>query len=197
MLRPLALLLMASATTLGAQTDRIVLAPASAVTVEGTSNVHDWHATTTTLTARIEVATPVTPASMVRAVTVTIPVTSLRSGKDGLDKNLYKAMRADAHPDITYRMTSFSSRPDSAGQAAVVNGVLTANGVEKAVTLQAVLSGNDRALRAVGSATFNMTDFGIKPVTALLGMVRSADQVTVRFDIVGAAAQAIAGLPQR
>jgi hypothetical protein len=50
-------------------------------------------------------------------------------------------------------------------------------------------------LRATGVSTFKMTDFGVKPVTALLGTIRTGDAVTVKFDITGAPAEGIAQLP--
>ena len=195
MLRTLALLTVASATVLGAQNTQMTLAPTSTVRVEGSSNIHDWHAETATLTATIEMATPVEAGARVEAVTLTIPVRTLKSGKDGLDKNMYKAMKADQHPNITYRMTSYTSTPDNGAYTATVTGVLTVNGVEKEVVATATMSGDASALKAEGSTTFRMTEFGIKPVTALLGTIRTKDEVTIKFALVGAAAKGIAALP--
>jgi polyisoprenoid-binding protein YceI len=197
MLRTFAVLTLSAIATLGAQSAPITLTPTSMVRIEGTSNVHAWHAETATLNAKIEVAAPVEAGSKVQAVTLSIPVMSLKSGKGGLDKNMYKAMHAQQHPNITYRMTSFSSRPENGAYAAVVTGMLTVNGIEKEVSLDAVLSGDAQALKAVGSTKFKMTDFGIKPVTALLGTIRTGDEVTIKFELVGAAARSIAELPNR
>ena len=195
MLRSLALLSLASAAVLGAQGTPVTLTPTSTVWVEGTSNVHNWKATTSTLNAKIEVATPAGPGAQVEAVALTIPVTSLKSGKGGLDKNMYKAMKAEQHPDILYRLTTFRSAPENGAYAAVVTGMLTINGVEKEVVMNATLSGDAAALKASGSVTLKMTDFGIKPVTALMGTIRTGNDVTVKFELVGAAARAVAALP--
>ena len=195
MLRTIALLSLASAAVLGAQGTPVTLAPTSAVWVEGTSNVHDWKATTSTLNAKIEIATPVSAGATVEAVTLSIPVTTLKSGKGGLDKNMYKAMKAEQHPDILYRLTAFRSAPENGAYAAVVTGMLTINGVEKEVVMNATMSGEATALQAVGSVKLRMTDFGIKPVTALLGTIRTADEVTVKFELVGSVAKAVAALP--
>jgi len=197
MLRVLAALTLATVTTLGAQSAPITLTPASTLRIEGTSNVHDWHAETSTLNATIEVATPVEAGSKVQAVTLSIPVTSLKSGKGGLDKNMYKAMHAEQHPNVLYRLTGFTSKPQEDAYAAVVTGTLTVNGIEKEVTLDAVLSGDAQSLKAVGSTKFKMTEFGIKPVKALMGAIRTGDEVTIRFELVGAAARGIAELPNR
>jgi hypothetical protein len=41
-----------------------------------------------------------------------------------------------------------------------------------------------------------MSDFGVKRVTALLGTIRTADAITVTFDLTGVASQALAELPR-
>jgi hypothetical protein len=40
------------------------------------------------------------------------------------------------------------------------------------------------ALRARGAVAMRMTDFGIKPPTGLFGLIRSRNEITVRFDLV-------------
>jgi polyisoprenoid-binding protein YceI len=195
MLRKVAVLMLASAAVLGAQ-HKVTLAPTSSLTIVGTSNVHAWHAVTTTMTSSIQIAAPADASSKVEAVTLTIPVTTLKSGKGGLDKNMYKAMNAGTHPTVSYRMTSFRSAPENGAYAATVGGILTVNGVEKEVVLNAVLSGDSKELKAVGSTKFRMTEFGIKPVTALMGAIRTGDEVTIKFELTGSTAQGIAALPR-
>lgn len=191
-----ALMLAAATTTVGAQTIHMKLDPASTVRVDGTSNVHDWHLTSSHLTATITVTSPITAGSKVETVTLTIPVTSLKSGKGGLDKNAYKAMNAEKHPNITFVMKTYDAVPKGDAFAATITGLLTANGVEKLITAQATLTADTKGvMKAVGTSTFRMTEFGIKPVTALLGTIRTGDALAIRFDLSGAAASAVASLP--
>ena len=197
MLRTVAVLLVASAATLGAQAAKIAVVPASSITVEGTSNVHAWHLTSSTFTTEIEMVTPVDALAKVQSVTLALPVTTLKSGKGGLDKNTYKALNAEKHPTITFRMTSYSAVPSASAAKAIVKGVLAVNGVEKEVALDATITGDAQSgLKAVGVTKFNMTDFGVKPVTALLGTIRTGNEVTIRFALTGSVAQAVAMLPQ-
>lgn len=197
MLRQSLALLVFAATAAAAQPTKLALNPGSSIWVEGTSNVHNWKATSTAIDAKVEIAGPVTPGANVQSVTLTLPVTSLKSGKGGLDKNLYKALNAERYPTISYRMTRFESKPDGEAFTAVVVGVLTVNGVDNEVELTTTMSTDSKGgLRAVGSTTFKMTEFGVKPVTALLGTIRTGDEVTVKFDVTGAPAGAIAQLPE-
>jgi polyisoprenoid-binding protein YceI len=192
-----ALVLVSAAASADAQTTRVTLANDSRVWVEGTSNVHSWKAVSSTITSAIEVAVPAVAGTKVESVTLSLPVTSLKSGKGGLDKNLYKALNAEKYPTIAFKMTRYASSADSSAYAAVIGGLLTVNGVEKEVELKATMTGDGKGtLQAVGSTSFKMTDFGVKPVTALLGTIRTGDAVTVKFELTGAAAQAVAALPQ-
>jgi len=189
--------LAATAATAGAQSTKLSLAPASSITVAGTSNIHAWHATSSALTTSIQVMAPIAAGSNVESVTLALPVTSLKSGKGGLDKNLYKALKAEQNPTITFVMKTYKSEPKGDVFAAVVTGLLTVNGVEKEVTAEAIMTSDGTGrLKVAGSTTFNMTDFGIKPVTALLGTIRTGNAVTVKFDLTGAPALAIAALPR-
>jgi polyisoprenoid-binding protein YceI len=187
------LMVAAAAATAGAQGIKMNLDPASTIRVDGTSNVHDWHATTSQITATIQVAPPVS-ASRVESVTLTLPVTSLKSGKGGLDKNLYKALNAGTHPDITFVMKTYDLAESG---DAVITGDLTVNGVTKAVRATAKMTpAGENGLKAAGSTALKMTDFGVKPVKALMGTIRTADAITVSFDLTGAVATAIAELPR-
>ena len=191
------LLLASTAATAAAQSVKITLAPTSTVTVEGTSNVHSWHAKSAELTSTIQMALPATAGSKVESVTISLPVTSLKSGKGGLDKNLYKALKAEQHPTITFVMKTYRGEAKGEAFAAVITGTLTVNGVDKDVTADATMTGDAKVgLKAIGSTTFRMTDFGVKPVTALMGTIRTGDQVTVKFDLAGSLAEAVAALPR-
>jgi polyisoprenoid-binding protein YceI len=188
-------MLAAAAMTAGAQTTKMNLGAGSTVRVDGGSNIHDWHAVSSELTATIQVATPVTGAK-VESVTLSLPVTSLKSGKGGLDKNMYKAMQAEKHPTITFVMKTYNATANGDVFDAVITGSLTVNGVEKEITANAVMTPDGKGgLKATGTTAFKMTEFGIKPVTALMGTIRTHDAVTVKFDLTGTAAQAVATLP--
>lgn len=187
----------AVAVSADAQSKKFTLAPTSNVRVDGTSNIHAWHATSAELTTGIHVAMPIGPGSKVDSVSLSVPVRSLKSGKGGLDKNLYKALRADEYPTIQFVMTSYQSSPKDSAFAAVVTGMLTVNGVQKTITAQTTMTADGKGgLRAAGSATFNMTEFGVKPPSALMGTIRTGDAVTVTFDLAGAPALALAALPR-
>lgn len=163
------------------------------ITIDGTSNVHDWSASTTqvrvtraTLAAGVDGPSfwdAVVKPGAVEAFDLTIPATTLSSPRSGLDKNMYKALKVDAHPDIAFRLKRLTAKAGTPG-AFTAAGTLRVAGVDKDVTLDVTLGRSAQGLVVKGATTVLMTDFGIEPPTALFGTVRSAPEVTVSFQTV-------------
>ena len=159
------------------------------VTIAGTSNVHDYTASTTDVRlTRVDVAgaptgnilEAATKAGTLTAFEVSIPAATLVSGKDGLDKNMYKALKTPEHPDITFRLLALE-HPAGALKA---TGVLKIAGVERQVTIDLTTQLQDGTLKVTGELALLMTDFGITPPKAMLGMLKTDPKVTVTFETV-------------
>ena len=162
------------------------------VIIDGTSNVHDWTATTSTV--RVAQATVTAEAKgagfwdavvkpgAIEAFQVVIPVTTLTSPRSGLDKNMYKALKSDKHKEITFRLKGLT--PKAAAGAFTAAGVLGVAGVDRDVTLDITLGRSGQHLVVRGTTDILMTDYGIDPPRALLGTVRSSPHVTIKFETV-------------
>ena len=163
------------------------------VTIAGTSNVHAYTASTETVRiTSVQLggrgAGPtlwddaVKPGGLV-AFEIAIPAASLTSPKEGLDKNMHKALKVTEHPHITFRLVRLEPRPGTpAGLRGI--GLLTVAGVEKEVALDITAERRDSALLVKGHVPLLMTDFGITPPKAMLGMLKTDPAVTVSFETV-------------
>src|SRR5436190_13978039 len=120
-LKSLALLSLAG-TLVGAQaTARVAVAPDSKLWIEGTSNLHDWSCRATTLDASIDVDAAaaqlaVAPPKMLKRVAVKVLVKSLKCGHGAMDDNVYKALKANETPEISYIMATFDAAPGEASE---------------------------------------------------------------------------------
>lgn len=169
------------------------------ITLSGTSNIHAYTATTSTVrVTRVELAPDaagpalwdaiVQPGTL-RAFEFAIPAASLKSEKDGLDKNMHKALKVKEHADITYRLVRLEKREAAAAfspssQALRAIGVLSVAGVEKELAIDLTTEKKDAALAVRGEVSLLMTDFGIAPPKALMGMLKTDPKVTVKFETV-------------
>ena len=176
----------------GPQAARPLAIDTARITIAGTSNIHAYTASTTTVrVTRVVLASGVTgPAfwdavvkpGALEAFEIAIPAAQLSSPKEGLDKNMHKALKVQEHADITFRLTSLDA---GAGPAALkARGVLRIAGTERDVVLDLTTERHDAALTVKGSLTLLMTDYGIKPPVAMLGMLKTDPKVTVTFETV-------------
>ncbi len=176
-----------------AETVRLTVRPESKLSVEGTSNLHAWTCTTKSVDATIDVnaayaTKPLTVVpNLLQKVDVRVPVKTLKCGHGKMDENLYKALKADAEQTISYILGSFTvSTGAQAGEAAVTApGKLTIAGAERDVTLNLTADRQaDGTVKVQGSVPLLMTDFGIKPPTAMLGALKTGNRVVVKFDLL-------------
>ncbi len=172
----------------------------SRVTIGGTSTLHDWHAEGHhvggyVLVQEGELASLWTDSGpslqkLAPTVSVEIPVTSLTSGKRGMDDKMHEALKAGAHPLITYRLESAKLTGRQAAQAESedgslmidTTGVLTVAGVEQTMDIpMRIRRLPDHRLEISGDTSLRMTEFGIDPPKAMLGTIRTGDAVRVRW----------------
>jgi polyisoprenoid-binding protein YceI len=199
-----AVTLLATLATTGAaqETARVAVAPESKLWIEGTSNLHGWSCKAEKLDAAIELdaaaAAQVSVAApkALKKVEVKVPVRSLKCGHGAMDDNLYKALNADGEPNISYILATFEAATGDTKDTFTLKtvGTLTIAGKENKLTMDVVATRlGDGTVKATGMVPIKMTDYGIKPPTAIFGRLKTGDEVKVNFELsVGAKAIAAA-----
>lgn len=154
----------------------------SVVRVEGTSSLHAWKMESPSIQGQIHAPTPDDWNAPAKAV-VTIPVASIKSEHAKMDKLMADALKAKTHPEIRFEMTE--ATPRTAGGNTFVleaKGKLTIAGVTRDVAFDVQGSRNaDGKYTLAGQAPIRMSQFGIKPPTAMMGTIRTGDDVKVTF----------------
>jgi polyisoprenoid-binding protein YceI len=162
------------------------------ITIAGTSNVHAYTASTTTVRVTRaqfgavqtgpEFWDNVLEPGALQAFEVTIPAATLKSPKEGLDKNMYKALKVEAYPDITFKLLRFEAKENAAAACAI--GTLTIAGVQREVALDITTKRSGEGLAVQGRVDLLMTDYGITPPKAMMGMLKTDPKVTITFETV-------------
>jgi polyisoprenoid-binding protein YceI len=171
---------------------RLVGAPGSELSFEGTSTLHAFHCKTT----KFEVVVNVDPAyveaklsqasNLLRSVDVEIPVRSLSCGSKGLEENMFKTLKADKFPEIRYHMSTYQLAGDATDDGVTLQaiGTLTVAGQSKTIAMSVKTGrGPNGSATAAGTQEILMTDFGIKPPVFMLGALRTGNKVTVSFKL--------------
>jgi len=162
------------------------LAPAAGtVTVDGTSTLHDWSVRATGLRGSLDLPAGFLSGetTAVPAARFTLPVRALQSEHDKMNTLMWEALQAAKHPDLTFALES--ARLQGAGGPTTkveVKGALTVAGVARPVTLVLDVRRDGNRLLASGELPLKMSDFGIKPPTAMMGTMRTGDAVRVKIE---------------
>ncbi len=183
------------ATSLAAPAAVVTLTPSSAsrVRLEGDSTLHPFWSEASLFTAVLTVDAPGTTAAAVSAAVaegkpatlrVAIPVANLKSEHSSLDKNLRKALSADKFPDIAYTLESYGIAPGKDGLVLGAKGALTIAGKTQPEVLKATATLVEGRFVIDGEQSLLMTDFGVKPPTMMLGAVKTADKIVVKYHLV-------------
>lgn len=153
--------------------------------VEGTSTVRAWTCEAGQFTGAVTGEVQDGMLTSLSATTVTIPLARMDCGGNQITSKMRDAMSAGSHPNIQFTLRAADIAAPSNGRFAVqTSGRLTIAGQTRDVrftTTGQVLA--DGRYRLTGSVPITMTQFGIDPPTAMLGTLRSGDDVTVRFDV--------------
>jgi YceI-like domain len=160
--------------------------------VSGTSTLHDWSVKSNTIQGNADFSGPwkldSSPTIALQSISLVIPVDSLKSTEgSGMDNTMYDAMKLKQFPTITFSLAkaSLKSAPSKPGSAYHFDttGQLTVAGAAHDENLDlAVLPDKDGQLTITTDIGLKMTDFGIKPPTAMLGVIKSGDAITIKVN---------------
>lgn len=189
MMRPvtiilLSLLLTANFTLRGQ--NAYTLAADHKITIDGTSNVHDWTETAKTASGDASVLWNTDGTFSIKSFNLKVTVKSIVSDKGSImDNKTYDALKADKHPYITFKMSSVKSITKSgSGWSIKVNGDLSIAGVTKNVDINGMVYVKENGKLTIDvSKALKMTDFNVDPPTAMMGAMQVGDDITIRFKL--------------
>lgn len=159
---------------------------ASELTIKGTSNLHDWEMVSEQAKGHLEATIENNQLTKLSSLTFIVVAESLKSGKGGMDKNAYKALKTDKHKEIRFVMDRAENLNCQSGSACEITltGKLTIAGTTQPVdlVLQAQTSGNQIVL--TGAYDLKMTRFKVDPPKAMFGTITTGDELNISFKAV-------------
>lgn len=165
---------------------RLALLSGSRVWIEGTSNVNAFTCEGNRITGQGAFGGG---GQEVSDLSVVVPVRSLDCGNRQMNKDLFTALKGAAHPRITFSLSGLTTSGGSSAswQRARAAGQLQVAGISRPAQLDLqVRRLPDGRLQLRGSAALLMSDFGIEPPTAMLGLIKARNAFTVHVDLVAA-----------
>ena len=126
------------------------------------------------------------------ALRITAKAASLTIENDANDKDRREMQRAmyaevlegDDFPEISYDCSRISGSSGEGQFMATLDGELTLHGATRSAPISARVLVTGDLLRASGEFTLQMSDYQIKPVSAVAGGLRLKDEIRIAFDVV-------------
>ncbi len=153
----------------------------STVTIHGETNVnHDYTTKATKVSGKMTVV-----GNSPKSLEVEIPVRSILSGERLMDKKTHETFNESKNPTIRFSMTKLNSLQVNGDDLAVaVTGDLSMAGATKEVTLTAKGKEFSPGVYTFeGSLPLKMTDYNMKPPTAMLGTMKTKDPILVKYQV--------------
>lgn len=156
----------------------------SKMTVDGTSNLHDWTITAKTMSGKADFTVENGVLKDVNSLDFAVDVDQLKSGKDGMDENTMKAMNAKVYKNVTFKMTKLVKIiKTSDGYTVDTQGTLSMAGSSKTINQTFAVKLVGKKVVLSGKQKIDMTLYGIKPPKALFGTIKTGKDVTVDFKV--------------
>jgi polyisoprenoid-binding protein YceI len=105
--------------------------------------------------------------------------------RDEINRRMHdEVLESEGNSEIVYECTKISASKTGEGQYwMALNGQLSLHGVTRTQPVSARVTVNGDTLRAEGDFSVRLSDYEIKPVSAVGGAVRLKDEIKLSFDI--------------
>jgi polyisoprenoid-binding protein YceI len=161
------------------------LSPGYAVNIRGTFSIHSWSENIEKVSGGMDGSLNADGSVDVSSIKIVMGARSIKGDMGAVMNNkTYKALKAEAYPDITFLLSAPVRLVEigEGGKAASLQGNLTLAGVTRPVTmLIRSFKATKGTMSFEGEQKIRMTDFGIRPPSALFGTVRSSPDITIDF----------------
>ncbi|TVR84945.1 MAG: YceI family protein [Saprospirales bacterium] len=151
------------------------------IKVSGTSTIHDWEMEANEAKGQARIELGGRSIKSISSLNFNLKAEALKSGRRQMDRNAYSALETSSHPEISFDLKDVKEVTESTVRA---TGDLTISGQTRPVeiTVNYTVSGN-RQVRFSGKHNIKFSDFDIDPPTAMLGSVRTGDELELTFDV--------------
>lgn len=155
------------------------------VTIHGSSNLHDWTETAERVTGHGSITKRNDGSFDLKELTIEVDVLSIKSTEGGImNSKTYQALKAGKYPRITFTLAGPLKLFPGKGEGYVMkaSGNLFIAGVTRPVNVLAkVFEGGGGEVSVEGMQKINMSDYGIDPPTAMMGMLKVRDAISIYF----------------
>jgi polyisoprenoid-binding protein YceI len=158
------------------------------VTIRGSCTIRNWQETIGNVTGNIIAGLNTDGSIDLAMINIKMSVRSIKSDMGaGMDKKTFESLKGAIYPDILFLVnvpvTIAQVKPGSSPGR--LTGILSLAGVSRPITMQVrALTFSEGKMQFGGSQTISMTDYGVKPPSALFGTIKASPEITIDFKTI-------------
>jgi polyisoprenoid-binding protein YceI len=179
-----ALILLCISPVVASQTTVTLIPSQSSVIIKGTSSLHDWDEKVEKFDINLILRFSEKEIAGIDQVHFNCKSGSIVSDNSIMNNKTHNALLVDKYPDIIFKLASVDNLTSQNGSfSGTLVGDVILVGVTKRITIAftGVHSGNKISIK--GLKELNMSDFKIRPPTAMMGALKTGEQVTISFQL--------------
>lgn len=152
----------------------------AAFSVAGTSTLHDWEMKSASGTGTASFSIANSKLTDIESLSVTLLAESVKSEKKSMDKVAYEALKTDKNKNIKYVLKSAEKVNETTWE---LTGTYTIAGVSKVYKTTVKTTVTKDGLNMQGSNKITFAEFGMKAPTAMLGTIKTGQDLTIKFNL--------------
>ena len=152
----------------------------STFSVSGTSTMHDWTMKSALGTGTANLTVANSKLEKITSLSISLASESIKSEKTSMDKVAYKTLKTDKFKTIKYVLKSATKANETTWNLV---GTYTIAGVSKEVKTAVKATVANGVVSLDGSNKITFTQFGMKSPTAMLGTIKTGEDLTVKFSL--------------
>ena len=149
--------------------------------VAGTSTLHDWEMSSSEARGNGEFVIKDNLVQNIKSLNVKLKSESLKSGKDKMDENAYKALKTEENPYITFKLDRVISIKDNVMQ---LKGKFTAGGTTKTEIVEVVPKYDKGEVTLLGKFDMTFKEYNMVPPTAVMGTIKTGNELNIYFKVI-------------
>jgi polyisoprenoid-binding protein YceI len=148
--------------------------------VLGTSTLHDWEMKSASRTGTANLTVTDSKLVDINSIDITLPTETVKSEKKSMDKVAYETLKTDKFKNIKYVLKSADKVNETTWN---LTGTYTIAGISKVLKTQVRATVANGVVNIQGSNKITFTEFGMKSPTALLGTIRTGEDLIIKFNL--------------
>ncbi len=152
----------------------------STFSVAGTSTLHDWEMKSASGTGTANFTIANSKLTDIESLSISLLAESVKSEKKSMDKVAYETLKTDKNKNIKYVLKSAEKVNETTWE---LTGTYTIAGVSKVYKTTVKTTVTKDGLNMQGSNKITFADFGMKSPTALLGTIKTGQDLTIKFNL--------------